>query len=122
MKDLFKRAMPFIASYATYVALIHAVPGPWRAWKKAPKSLDTWTLTHLFWGALAQRMGLTIHDVMALGTVNEAIEAYVRLYRPDLIWGSPETARNVMLDLAATGGGWYVARALGGSAVARKGS
>lgn len=116
MKELLQRTIPYIGLYAAYVAFLHAVPGPWRQWKKKPAALDTWTLTHLAWGALAQRMGLSVKEVMALGTVNEAIEAYIRLYRPDLLWGTPETARNVLLDLAATYAGWGAARALGGPA------
>ena len=94
--------------YLTYVTALHLIPGPWKDWKvgRAGKATDPWTLQHLLWGGLAKTMGLSFGETMVLAAANEAVEAGVRAYRPDLLWGTPETPKNVVVDLLGTAAGW----------------
>lgn len=102
----------FVAYYAAYVAALHMIDGPWRHWKQghAGSSIDPWTVTHVAWGVIAARMGLTRNQVLVLSALNEVAEHGARALRPDLLWGTPETPANVVVDLAATWAGWEVAR------------
>jgi hypothetical protein len=104
----------YVGAYAAYVAFLHAVDGPWRHWKRgrSGQALDPWTLQHVLWGAIAERMGVDRDQLMALSTVNEAVEAGVRTFRPDLLWGTPESPANVIMDLVANWAGWELARRL----------
>jgi len=106
----------YVALYGAYVVALHVVPGPWKNWKKGRegKALDPWTLQHVLWGALGQRMGLTATEVLYLGTVNEIAEAGIRTLRPDLLWGTPESPSNVLADLVATWAGWGLGKLLAG--------
>lgn len=101
-----------MAWYAAYVAALHVVPGPWRQWKRdhAGSAIDPWTWTHLVWGLIAERMGISRRDFSIMGVTNEVVELGVRKARPDLLWGSPETAGNVIVDLAANALGWELGR------------
>jgi hypothetical protein len=103
--------LKYSAAYAAYVAFLHAVDGPWRNWKvgREGQALDGWTIQHVLWGALGAYVGLTPKQVLILSTVNELVEYGVRTYRPDLLWGSPESPQNVFMDLAATLAGWKIA-------------
>ena len=93
----------YVLSYGAYVAILHAVDGPWRSWKvgREGKTLDPWTLQHVAWGALAGLAGITQLELLGLGVLNELVELGVRRARPDLLWGSPETIANVAGDLVA---------------------
>lgn len=106
--------LKYTAAYAAYVAFLHAVPGPWRHWKdgREGKALDPWTGQHVLWGALGAAMGLKPTQVLVLSTINELAEWGLRTYRPDLLWGSPESPQNVFMDLAATLAGWKLAEFL----------
>ena len=95
----------FIALYAGYVAALHLVDGPWRRWEKG-EVVDAWTLTHVAWGVLARRLGLSSTDLLVLELVNELGEAWVRENRPDLLFGSPEAPLNIATDFASTYIGW----------------
>ena len=106
----------YIAMYGAYVAFLHAVPGPWRKWSKG-QVVDWWTVMHVAWGALAERTGLSIQQLMVLTTANEIGEAGIRKYRPDLLWGTPEPWPNVAMDLVFTAMGHKLAR--GRAAAAR---
>ncbi len=105
----------YVALYGAYVAALHALDGPWRRWKFGweGRAVDPWTLQHLLWGAIAQRVGVGPGQLALLGLANEAVEAGVRHYRPDLLWGTPETPLNVAADLVANQAGWELARRLG---------
>ena len=106
----------FIGLYAAWVVGLHLVDGPWRHWKQGREGrpVDPWTLTHLAWGAIGQRMGVSRNQLVALGTVNEFVELGVRTFRPDLLWGTPESPANVIVDVAANWTGWELADQLGG--------
>lgn len=99
----------FVGLYAAYVASLHAFDGPWKRWPKG-RAVDPWTLTHVAWGAVAHRMGLSRSQIMVLGIVNEIGEALVRRHRPDLLWGTPEGPYNTLVDLAANVVGYELAR------------
>lgn len=100
-----QRVAAFLLSYAGYVILMNTVDGPWRRWSKGA-ILDWWTLTHVGWGWLAKKFGLPFQTTMGLTIVNEAGEALVRRYRPDLTWGTPEGLLNIGVDVVSTGVGW----------------
>jgi hypothetical protein len=59
-------------------------------------------------------MGLGLGKVTALGTVNELVEHGVRVYRPDLLWGAPDSFANTVVDMAALLAGWGLGRLLDG--------
>ena len=99
----------YLGLYALYVAGIHVIPGPWLRWSRG-RLLDNWTWTHVAWGYVAQRMGVSRGTTVALAATNEAFEAWLRANRPDLLWGTPETPRNVVLDVATTWAGWELGR------------
>lgn len=100
----------FVALYGAYVAALHLVDGPWRNWKRGRPSADPWTVTHVAWGVVARRMGLGRAEFLTLGALNELTEWGVRAFRPDLLWGSPESPANVALDMAANWAGWELGR------------
>lgn len=97
----------FITAYVAYVAAMNLLPGPWRDWPKG-RYVDPWTVTHIAWGMVAKRMGIDLSTLIGLTVLNELGEAWLRANRPDLVWGSPETSENVIVDVAATVAGWKV--------------
>jgi len=105
-----KNLIAYCALYAAYVAALHAIDGPWRRWKeeRPGKAVDGWTATHVIWGMIGRRMGVTEHEVLVLTTLNEAVEFGVRVTRPDLLWGSPESAANVLTDMVSTYVGYKI--------------
>lgn len=109
-----RNTLAYCALYAVYVAALHAIDGPWRRWKeeRPGKAVDGWTATHIVWGMIGRRMGVSEHDVLILSTLNEAVEAGVRTFRPDLLWGSPESAANVLTDMVATYAGYKLEEVL----------
>jgi hypothetical protein len=98
----------FLAVYAAWVVLVNTTPGPWRGWSRGAQ-IDTWTGTHVAFGALAQRMGLSLAQITALGVANEVGEAWIRAHRPDLLWAAPESRQNIAVDIAANAAGWLLA-------------
>ena len=104
----------FSALFLAYVTVLHTIDGPWRSWtqKRPGAAIDAWSLTHVAWGAIANRMDISFSDWMAMGALNEAVEAWIRQNRPDLLWGDPETGLNVAADLVANAAGWLVSDAL----------
>ena len=82
-----------VAAYSAYVVGLHVVDGPWRSWKKgrAGKAVDPWTLQHVLWGVIAERMRVGREQILLLSAVNEVVELGVRTFRPDMLWGTPET-------------------------------
>jgi hypothetical protein len=98
----------YSALYGAYVVALHAIDGPWQHWKEGweGRAVDPWTSQHLLWGLIGQRMGLNQNEILVLTTINEAVELGVRTFRPDLLWGSPESPRNVIVDIVATWAGW----------------
>lgn len=96
----------FLALYSGYVAALHTFDGPWREWKRDGDTVDNWTWTHVAWGMIARRMGLGRGEFMVLGALNEVVELGVRTWRPDLLWGTPESTANVVVDLASNLVGW----------------
>ena len=108
-----RRTSAYVGSYAAYVAFLHAVPGPWRHWKrKSGRAIDPWTGSHILWGAYARIMGIPLVELTALAAANEVGEYAIRRTRPDLLWGSPESTMNVFVDMVATGLGWLLAAML----------
>ena len=109
-----KPVIKFAALYGAYVIFLHVVDGPWKHWKEGREGqvLDPWTGQHVLWGAIGSYMGLGSGEVLILGTVNEVVEYGVRKFRPDLLWGTPETAGNMFADLAATWVGWQIGKRL----------
>lgn len=105
----------YVAAYGAYVLALHAVEGPWRRWKVGYEgaAVDPWTLTHALWGAIAHRMGVSRSQLLVLSAANEGAEWATRTFRPDLLWGTPETSANVGVDLVATLAGWELARLVG---------
>jgi hypothetical protein len=103
--------LKYVALYGGYVVFLHAVDGPWRHWKdgRAGQAIDPWTLQHVLWGALGSYMGLPPTQILVLSSINEMVEARIRKKRPDLLWGTPESAHNVFMDLVATLAGWKLA-------------
>ena len=88
--------VPFLALYAGYVTFLHVSPGPWHRWKvgREGSPTDPWTGQHILWGVIAQRMGLTLNQLMALGTLNEVGELLIAEYQPHWLWGQPESKAN----------------------------
>ena len=109
MNNVVKYSLLFAAS----VAAIHLVKnGPWRTWKQGRfegKAVDPWTLQHVMWGMIANRMGLTVEQHAVLGAINEVGELWIRRNRPGSLWGTPESPVNVAVDLLANTAGWYLA-------------
>jgi len=101
----------YLGMYAAYVGALHLMDGPWRHWSKG-RVVDPWTLTHVAWSVLGQRMGLPLKTVMGLTVANEIIEAALRRQRPDLLFGTPEGAANVAADIAANYVGYIAAQRL----------
>lgn len=95
----------FLGIYALYVLGLHVIPGPWKNWKRG-RWVDKWTLTHILWGAVAQRYGVGQGEIVALAAANEAFEAWLRRNRPDVLWGTPEPWKNVAIDVGTTWAGW----------------
>lgn len=108
--------LKYSALYLGYVAFLHTVDGPWRHWKDGREGavFDPWTLQHVLWGVLGQRMGLGPAQILTLSTLNEAAEYYVRTCCPDLLWGTPETPHNVAMDVIANMIGWKLGEVLAG--------
>ena len=71
--------------------------------------VDSWTWTHVAFGALAHRMGLSLGEITALGAANEVGEAWIRSNRPDWLWGEPERLGNIAADTVANPVGWLLA-------------
>ncbi len=110
MRRRAKTRAGFLLAYALYVAFLNTVPGPWRDWKgEKAKATDPWTLQHVIWGAIASAAGYSQKELLALGLLNELVELAVRRLRPDLLWGTPETPANVVVDLLAAALGHRVA-------------
>jgi hypothetical protein len=97
----------FVALYLAYVAAIHFIDGPWKDWKKGAV-VDNWTYTHIAWGMIAKKMGLTLDELFMLEVINEAGEGFVRETRPDLTFGSPESWGNIGADFVSTNVGWHL--------------
>ena len=108
MTDRHANTGGFLAIYAAWVVLVNTTPGPWRSWNRGAR-IDTWTGTHVAFGVLAQRMGLSLAQITALGAINEVGEAWIRAHRPDLLWGEPESPPNIAVDIAANAAGWLLA-------------
>jgi len=109
MIDLTRPAVRrYLVAYALTVGGMHAIDGPWKRWTKGG-AVDMWTLTHVLWSVIGQRMGLTLQEVMTLATANEALEWGVRSTRPDMLWGTPESITNAMMDLTANWAGYRLA-------------
>ena len=68
------RLLSFMAAYGAYVLFINTVDGPWRRWEKG-NVFDTWTITHVAWGVLAKRWGLSLKEIATLTALNELGEA-----------------------------------------------
>jgi hypothetical protein len=102
----------YILAYAGYALAVNVVPGPWQSWRREGGSVDGWTATHLFWGALSRRYGINLKVLMLLGVLNEVAEAAIRETRPELLWGAPEDPRNVAVDIMANAAGWLAADAV----------
>ncbi len=102
----------FLGAYGLYVAGLHLIDGPWREWKqgRSGSTVDPWTATHVAWGVVAQRMGISREQFVALGALNELVEFGVRTYRPDMLWGSPESGANVVVDMVANLAGWELGK------------
>jgi hypothetical protein len=98
--------LKFVARYGAYVAFLHMVRGPWQQWPKG-ESFDKWTWTHVVWGVIAKRMGVTAAELAVLSVANEGAEALVRANRPDLLFGSPEGPTNMLADVAVTMAAFY---------------
>lgn len=97
----------FVALYLAYVAALHYVDGPWKGWKKGAV-VDNWTYTHIVWGMIAKKMGLTLDELFLLEVINELGEGIVRETRPDLTFGSPESWSNIGMDFVSTNVGWHL--------------
>lgn len=98
--------LKFIAWYGAYFGFLHVVPGPWQNWPKG-ESVDNWTYTHVLWGAIAKRMGVTAGELATLTLVNEGIEAVLRKKAPKLLFGTPEDPDNVWVDFGVTMAAYY---------------
>jgi hypothetical protein len=98
--------LKFIAWYGAYAALLQAVPGPWQRWAKG-EYVDNWTYTHVLWGAIAKRMGVTAAELATLTIANEGIEALLRKNTPGLLFGSPEGPANIATDVVVTMAAFY---------------
>ena len=101
----------YVLLYGAVVTGMHLVDGPWKKWTKG-KAIDPWTWTHVAWGSAGKIMGLTATEMFLLASANEVIEFGFRKTRPDLLWGTPESAANVTLDVAANMAGYYGAEAI----------
>jgi len=102
----------FLGLYAGWVGLVNTVDGPWRHWTRGTH-VDAWTATHVFSGALAQRMGLTFNEFMVLGVLNEVAEAWIRANRPEWVWGESESPQNIVIDIVSNAAGWLLADEVG---------
>lgn len=101
----------FLLAYGAYVAAVNLVDGPWKQWEKG-QWVDAWTLTHVAWGVIAERMGLSLEQITALAVLNEVGEAVIRRNRSDLAFGSPESPANIAVDVGTTVGAWAASREL----------
>lgn len=97
------------ALFSAYVVALHATDGPWKNWSKGDV-IDNWWYTHVFWGWLGARMNQSFGQHMTLTAANETVEFLARTYRPDLMWGSPETTANVAMDFVGNALGWYLGK------------
>ena len=95
------RLLSYSAAYGATVAMLHLVDGPWKRWPKG-QLIDNWTYTHIAWGVLAKIWGLSLEQITALTVINELGEAWVRKNRPNLLFGSPESAPNIGMDISTT--------------------
>ena len=101
----------YVVTYGVFVYALHAIKplteatSQWKA-QSGNGHVDKWLYFHAFWGVLARLYGLSGGETLGLAVVNEGGEALVRRYRPDLLWGTPESSKNVALDLVVTGMGW----------------
>lgn len=95
------RVLSYSAAYMIYVTLLHQMEGPWKSWDKGDV-IDAWTITHIVWGALGKKWGLSPSEMTVLAALNEVGEALVRKYRKDLLFGSPETVANIVTDIVVT--------------------
>ncbi len=118
MSGQFSPLLRYVGLYGAYVLFLHTIPGPWHTWKEGRegKAIDPWTVSHVAWGLLGQRLGLTASKVTLLGSVNELVEHGVSAYRSDLLWGQPDVPANTAMDMVALLAGWGVGYLLGGGA------
>lgn len=98
----------YVGLYTAYVVFLHAVDGPWKRWRRYGV-IDAWTATHVAWGALARAMGVPEGTLVLLAASNELVELGTRRWRPDLVWGAPETNANIAMDVVSTWIGWRIA-------------
>jgi hypothetical protein len=75
--------------------------GPWQRWSKG-EHVDRWTYTHVLWGIVAKRMGVTATELLSLSVANEAVEAWIRQNKPAMLFGSPEQPGNIVVDVVVT--------------------
>jgi hypothetical protein len=99
----------YIALFGVTVAAWNTIPGPWTQWSEG-KVVDKWWLTHIVWGYLGARMNQSFGQQMALTAANEVGEAWVRRYRPEWLFGAPETPANVAMDFVGNAIGWWLGR------------
>ena len=101
----------FVGAYFAVAVFMNVVPGPRQRWDKG-QVIDKYTWAHVAWGAIAERMGVTAEQLLALSVCNEVGEAVIRRNWPQLTWGAPETPANIALDIGANMAGWELARRL----------
>lgn len=98
----------FCLWYATYVISLHVIPGPWSKWSSHGRAIDVWSLTHLLWGYIAGKYGISLPWLLAASSANELLEAYLRSIKFMGAWGDPETPSNILWDLIITSLGWAI--------------
>lgn len=99
----------YLIEYAIYVAFIHLYPGykPWKKWAgNRTLTWDTWSYTHLVWGAIARYQDVSFNELLILGVGNEIFEFIWHYFKFPGIWGEGETLANSLVDLVTNQVGW----------------
>lgn len=96
----------YISSFIATVAALHIIDGPWHRWS-TDKAIDPWFFTHIGWGVIAARMGITPRDYWLMVAANGAVEMLSRAQKLPIVWGSRETPANVVMDVVANAVGYY---------------